>query len=270
MKTIKIMAILMLMSIKALPQQTYGEIRGILKNELNEVVPFATVKIMQDNRLLGGAESDADGNYKYKPLEPGLYDVVVMEAGHESKQITGVKVIPGDAIYLNIRLKSRTLGSVTVTAITTENYSQTGAETNMYSMESLSAEEIMRSSGYESGGSLMNVIGYMTAEAVEDPSGEYHFRGGRGDANGYYMDGVKVLDLNMVPSLAIENVTMFTGGVPAMYGDVLGGVVIVTSKSYFSGIREKNIRSARIKERLKEKKARQAEEKEKLNGVIYN
>jgi len=74
----------------------------------------------------------------------------------------------------------------------------------------------------------------------------------------------------MLPSLAIENVTMFTGGVPAMYGDVLGGVVIVTSKSYFSGIREKNMRNHRIREQMAEKKARKDAEKEAASGVIYN
>jgi hypothetical protein len=269
-KTIKMMATLMLMSIGAQAQQAFGEIRGILKDELNAIVPFATVKLMQDNRLLGGTESDMEGNYKYKPLEPGTYDVLVMESGHETKKIKGVKVIPGDATYLNIKLKSNTLGTVVVTAIIEEDYTETGVETTMYSMESLSSEEILHSSGFESGGSLLNVIGYMTSEALQDANGEYHFRGGRGDANGFYFDGVKVLDMNMVPTLAIENVTMFTGGVPAMYGDVLGGVVIVTSKSYFSGIREKNMRNQRIREQMAEKKARRAAEKEAASGIIYN
>lgn len=269
MKTIKFMAILMLIGVTATAQQAYGEIRGVLKNELREVVPFATVKIMQDNRLLGGTESDAEGNYKYKPLEPGLYEVTVMESGHKTKMISNVKVVPGDATYLNIKMESNTLGTVTVTAVIKEDYSATGVEPTMYSMESLSAEEVLKNSGFESGGNVMNIVTSVAADVVEDDDG-YHFRGGRGDANGFYLDGVKVLDLNMVPSLAIQNVTMFTGGVPAMYGDVLGGVMIVTTKSYFSGIREKNMRNARINEKLKEKKARKEEEKEKASGVIYN
>jgi uncharacterized protein YqhQ len=55
-----------------------------------------------------------------------------------------------------------------------------------------------------------------------------------------------------------------------MYGDVLGGVVIVTTKSYFSGIREKNMRNRRMDEKRKEKKEREEEEKEKASGIIYN
>ena len=63
----------------------------------------------------------------------------------------------------------------------------------------------------------------------------------------------------------IENLTFFSGGVPAMYGDLTSGAVIVTTKSYFSGIRDKNIRVAQVREKIQEekaqKKAKEDEEK---------
>lgn len=271
MKSIKLMAILMLISITATAQQTYGEIRGILKNELNEAVSFATVKIMQGQQMIGGVQSDMEGKYNYKPLEPGLYEVVVTELGHRAKMITGVKVVPAEATYLNIKMASNTCTEVVVVGkMIVEDYTKTGAETNMYSMVSINADDLIRNSGFESGGDLMKIVTVMAADVVEDTDGGYHFRGGRSDANGIYMDGVKLLDMGMVPSLAIQNVTMFTGGVPAMYGDVLGGVVIVTTKSYFSGIREKNMRNQAIQEKIKQKKQRKAQEAEAASGVIYN
>lgn len=269
-RTMKLMAMMMLICITAAAQQNYGEIRGVLKNELKEKVPFATVKILQDDRLIGGTESDAEGNYKYKPLEPGLYDVMVMEAGHQSKKINGVKVTPGEATYLNIKLASNSFTEVVVVGkLVVEDYTQTGAETNVYSMKSLDATELMQNSAFERGGDLMTVVTSMASDVVEDASGGFHFRGGRSDANAVFIDGVKVLDMGTLPALALENLTVFTGGVPAMYGDVLGGVVIVTTKSYFSGIREKNMRNRKMAEKRQEKKEREEEEKEKASGVIF-
>jgi hypothetical protein len=271
MKTIKLMASLMLISIGAAAQQSYGEIRGTLKDELKEKVAFATVKIMQDNKLVGGTESDDEGNYKYKPLDPGLYDVIVMESGHQSKRINGVKVIPNEATYLNIKMKSNTLEGVTVSAkMVVEDYTQSGADMTMFCMKSLDATELMQLSSFEHGVSLMSALPSISSEVYEAPDGGFHIRGSRSDANEVFVDGVKTFNMGNLPSLSIENLTIFSGGVPASYGDVTGGVIIVTTKSYFSGIREKNMRNRMMDEKRKEKKEKEEEEKEKASGVIYN
>jgi len=270
MKTIKLMAIAMLTSILAQAQQTYGEIRGTLKNELKEKVPFATVKILQDNKLIGGTQSDQEGNYKYKPLEPGLYDVVVQEPGHLSKRVNGVKVTPAEATYLNIKMKSNTIDSIEVVGkLIVEDYTKSGADMNMYAMKSLDATELMQLASFERGASLMSTIPTISSDVVEMPDGGLHFRGSRSDANEVFVDGVKALSMGNIPSLGIENLTVFSGGVPAMYGDVMGGVIIVTTKSYFSGIREKNMRNRAMQEKREQKKQRQEEEKEKASGIIY-
>lgn len=36
-----------------------------------------------------------------------------------------------------------------------------------------------------------------------------------------------------IPGLAIGAMKVYTGGVPAKYGDVNGGVIVVETKSYF-------------------------------------
>ena len=42
-----------------------------------------------------------------------------------------------------------------------------------------------------------------------------------------------------------------------MYGDLTSGAVIVTTKSYFTGIRDKNIRVAQAREKIEDDKAKQ-------------
>ncbi|MDB2657484.1 von Willebrand factor type A domain-containing protein [Crocinitomicaceae bacterium] len=58
-------------------------------------------------------------------------------------------------------------------------------------------------------------------------------RGARGDASNYYIDGVRVRSLPVIPQSSMNQITVWTGGVPASYGDFTGGIISVESKSYF-------------------------------------
>lgn len=235
--------------------QGSGEIRGIIKNTDLEAIPFATIKILQGNQLVGGTQSNAEGRYSYKPLNPGSYELVVMEPGHITQPVNKIKVIPNEATYVDVKLSINMLGTVTVTAKPID-YTMAGVDRSMYSMKSLDAKELMENASYNRG-DIKGAMAAITSDAIESPNGDIHFRGARGDASAYYVDGVRTLAENTIPGMGIENVTVFSGGVPAMYGDVTSGVVIITTKSYFSGIRDKNLRIADAYERKAEEKARQ-------------
>src|SRR5690606_10650520 len=64
----------------------------------------------------------------------------------------------------------------------------------------------------------------------DDGSGDLNMRGGRSDANYYFIDGIKVRGSSAIPQSSIEQVSVITGGLPAQYGDVTGGVVAITTK----------------------------------------
>jgi hypothetical protein len=49
----------------------------------------------------------------------------------------------------------------------------------------------------------------------------------------YMVDGVKTSTVGAVPGCSIGRMMVYTGGLPAKYGDTLGGVVVMESKSYF-------------------------------------
>ncbi len=72
--------------------------------------------------------------------------------------------------------------------------------------------------------------------------GGISIRGSRSENTYYYIDGVKVPAGagNGLPKSAIEEVQVITGGVPANYGDVTGGLVNITtrgpSRSFFGGV----------------------------------
>ena len=72
----------------------------------------------------------------------------------------------------------------------------------------------------------------------KDEDGGLMFRGARKGDMIYVLDGIKSNEVFNVPSCAIGRVTVFTGGLPAKYGDTLGGAVILETKSYFDLYRE--------------------------------
>src|SRR5690606_31803396 len=78
-----------------------------------------------------------------------------------------------------------------------------------------------------------------TVAGVYTEDGEVgSIRGARSEGTVYYVDGVKVRGSSAVPKSAIEQVTVITGGLPAQYGDVTGGVISATTKgpsSHFYG-----------------------------------
>ena len=46
--------------------------------------------------------------------------------------------------------------------------------------------------------------------------------------------------LSGVPNEAINSFSVYTGGVPAKYGDVTGGIVAIETKSYFDLYQQHN------------------------------
>lgn len=243
-------------------QISYGEIRGIIKNTNLEAVPYATVKILQGSQLIGGTQTDENGRYKYKPLIPGFYEMVVMDPGHSTQQINKISVNNGEPTYVDVKLSVNTLSTIVVVAKPID-YTKSGVDIDMYKYKSVSGEEVRQNAGVTPG-DLSSAIVALTADVVESNDG-LHFRGARSGSSSNYVDGVRTYGETLIPGCAIENLTVFTGGVPACYGDLTSGMVMITTKSYFSGIREKNIRNAEAREKREEDKRLKKEKEEEEN-----
>lgn len=74
--------------------------------------------------------------------------------------------------------------------------------------------------------------------SFEGNSDQLFVRGARSDANIFYIDGVRVRSVPVVPKSSMSRLEVWTGGVPAKYGDFTGGVLSVESVSYFDLYRE--------------------------------
>ena len=74
----------------------------------------------------------------------------------------------------------------------------------------------------------------LTSQAnTKDDGQDINIRGSRSDATQYYVDGIKMIGGFSVPKAAIKEIKVISGGVPAMFGDATGGIVLITTKSYW-------------------------------------
>ena len=84
----------------------------------------------------------------------------------------------------------------------------------------------------------------MSKKIKKGDNGELYFKGARNGTSVYYIDGIKLTGaLANLPARSYASIQVYTGGVPAKYGDTTGGVVAIETQSYFSLWRqEKNRR----------------------------
>jgi hypothetical protein len=78
----------------------------------------------------------------------------------------------------------------------------------------------------------------MSSEVKLSEDGELMFRGARKGDMIYVLDGIKSNEVFNAPSCSIARMMVYTGGLPAKYGDILGGAVILETKSYFDLYRQ--------------------------------
>ena len=98
-------------------------------------------------------------------------------------------------------------------------------------VKEISAKEIAKSPAKFDLKALITSISSNVQQAAD---GSLTIRGARKGDMIYMVDGIKVRgDAGQIPSAGIGYMQVYTGGLPAKYGDTLGGVVVIESKSYF-------------------------------------
>lgn len=218
--------------------QDPGEIHGKVVDPDGEPVLYAIVRATQGGAV-HGAETDEQGRFILKPLPPGVYDLEIQGGGLNPLSIDGVRVDPGLIRRMGtLALEPTRLGTVTVTAKRWEEpLIRPDDPARMVITQSQIRKNAVRKD-------LVKLVYSMTPGVTRNPNNdELYFRGSRAGSMAYYVDGVKVTGSNPgIPSEAINSISVYTGGLPAKYGDVTGGVVAIETKSYFDLYQQRNRR----------------------------
>jgi len=220
-------------------QTGLGTIKGsIVDKETKEPIPYTTVAVKQNGQLRGNALTDFDGKFQINSLQPGEYDVEFSNPGegYQTRALSGV-VVKSDRITF---LDNEELGfpergnlvEVVITAYKVPLIEKDGGPSGA----TITREDIARLPSRSAAGVASTVGGVATDEG----SGSISVRGSRSEGTYFYIDGVKVRGSANLPKGALEEVSVITGGLPASYGDVTGGIISVTTRGpsakYFGSI----------------------------------
>ena len=217
-------------------QQGSGSLKGkILDGKTNETLPFVNIVLERQGSQVTGGATDFDGNYFIKPIEPGVYDVLVSYVGYQPYKQVGVVVSSNKITFLDIKLTSGIeLKEFEVVQYVVPLIDRDGGASG----GTVTREDIAKMPGRSAAAIATTVAG--TSDA--GTGGGISIRGARSENTYYYIDGVKVPAGagTGLPKSAIEEVQVITGGVPANYGDVTGGLINITtrgpSRNFFGGV----------------------------------
>ena len=205
-------------------QSRPGSLRGVVKDKKSGDEQYqAVIKVLSGGYEIAKGLTDFDGRYNINPITPGTYTVSCEAFGYNKMTFNGVEIVGGRPIVIDFKLTSSdvVLGEVDVVA----DYEAPLIEKGKTSF-TMGAAAIRNLASRGVSGVLS-----LTSGVVQDEgSGNSYFRGGRSDANVTFIDGVKIRGSVNLPREAIAQTEVITGGVPANYGDVTGGVISTTTR----------------------------------------
>ena len=221
-------------------QSGLGSIRGsVLDSKSKEALYMCIVSLRQNGELRGNATTDEDGKFIISSVAPGSYEIEVSNPGegYQALSVTDVIVSADRITFLdNLTLSFPEAGEdieeVVVVAYRVPLIDKNGGASGA----TITREDISRLPVRSAAGVASTVGGVNTNEG----SGDISVRGSRSDGTYFYIDGIKVRGSSSLPKSAIEEVSVITGGVPANYGDVTGGIISVTTRGpsakYFGSV----------------------------------
>ena len=218
-------------------QEEQGRISGrIVDEETARPLSLAQIAIPSLNT---GTLSDVDGRWTLKAIPAGTYEVTARLIGYASKTVTGVLVVAGDVVTIDISLPPQAIElnelSVTVadqrgTASAVLQNRQTAAAVT----DAIGREQISDSPDSDAAAAMARVPGVSIVDK------KFVFVRGLGERYGNTtLDGAvmpspiadrKAVPLDLVPASFIENVSTSKSYLPRQPADYAGGLVQIETR----------------------------------------
>jgi len=228
-------------------QQTTGAITGRVADAQGLAVPGVNVTVTgaQGSR---STVTDSDGRYSIPFLTPGPYEVKAELSGFKTVQQRGVNVALGQSVDVPVKLEvggvSETVQVVGITDVVNVTTTTTGANITSDLLERVPVGRDLASTLYLAPG-----VSSSSTAGHANPS----ISGGSGLDNQYVVDGVNITNQgygalgsysiifgslgNATPFDFMQEVQVKTGGYEAEFGQAIGGVVNVITKSGSNDVR---------------------------------
>jgi len=217
-----------------------GDIKGTVKDENHVSVPGAMIIIIGTGE---GAVSDEQGDFTIHNINPGTYDVKASAMQKETVTKTGVLIRVNETTYLNFTLSQLT-GTIVEVVGKREAYVIPIVNKTFCTFTTIDSK-LAESLGTVS---INDKITAVCSSCSETNGNQLVMRGARPGTVEYIVDGEKMFGNTEVPNMAVEQITILSGGIPAEYGDLTGGVIIISTKDFISGMRASRIMRSQILE----------------------
>lgn len=203
-----------------------GEINGrVLDATTGEAVIGAYVFLEVDStNIIYRGVTDYDGYYVIKPVASGTYDIRVSSVTFSQQLLRDISVSEGQIRKLDFNLSVNELKGVII-----ESYVGM-VETGYTGTISIITHKEIENSATSTPINFISVI--TPGSFQEDEDSPIQFRGAREDATLYIVDGVKIMGEPVIIRNSVQDMLVYTGGIPARYGDATGGIIVITTKSY--------------------------------------
>ena len=217
---------LMLISYLAFAQSSGTVMGTILEEGTNNPIPFVNVAVMNGDRIVTGGVTDFNGRYKIAPVPPGTYDIKISCVNYNTKILQKVIISPDKITYVDEKLSIKTEIIETVTV--TDFRDKPIDKGNVSSSTTMTKDQIDKLPTRDAIGVAQTAAGVYKKD---DGSTDVNIRGQRESGTVVYVDGVRSIGSTNLPKSALDQVTVVTGGTPAEYGEAVGGVINITTRS---------------------------------------
>jgi len=229
---LRIISLFLFSFLLILPISVFAQSTGSIGGRITDVksgspLVGAVIKIDGSNM---GAVADDNGEYVILNVDVGSYTLLCSYIGYETKKLTSVRVSVDQKTKVNFEL-STTGGEITTEVV---EIVDTRKGIDVEQSGRIIETENIKNSGTRG---ITNIVS-KTAGVVQDERGtSINIRGGRSNESVIIVDGVETtnpLDGSsraFVPNNLLQEITVLTGGFGAEYGNVLSGVINVSTKS---------------------------------------
>jgi hypothetical protein len=233
MKTIQII-LFSLCASSTFSQMGMGDLTGTLLLKKDKTPIYDARVFLIDGEKRYNTKTNPDGRFRLSAVPSGNYFVYILKDG-DTLKTPNTYFIPmdgiiqvGEILYSNAILNMKpVLASAKSSGIKLTN--------GFLPIKTLTSEEISQSAVKFD---IKSLGASMTTDIKLTEDGSLVFRGARKGDMLYMIDGIKVTKDLTLPSVAIGKMMVYSGGLPASYGDTMGGVIVIESLSYFDLLRD--------------------------------
>ena len=231
---------LIIFGLLSFAQQNTGTLSGIVTNEKDEPLPFANVRLKENNN---GTATDNKGKFKIIS-HPGIFNIEVSFIGYE-KITEEIEIFGNRTVERNYKLKSTSFEIGTIEVVAKSDFLPITPETKT-TVTSGEIEHIQASSlndvlkltpGVETTNPTLNSVEKASIRSGDALGSQIILDGIPISNNANLQVGIGVstansgFDLRSIPAENIKEVEIIRGIPSAQYGDLTDGLLIVRTKS---------------------------------------